>query len=596
MPPGMRMSMEEPPPLNWRAVRNNIGRFLAYYRPHRKLFALDMAAGVVHSALTVVMPLVVYQVFQVYLPEMALGKIFVSSGVLFILLMLISFTGYISTRWGHALGARMEADMRQDLFNHLQKLPFGYFDKTPTGQIMSRLSNDLMQITEVAHHCPEDLLLALLTMSGAVIVMVTLNPMMMLAALIPLPFIILWGAVYQGRMHRGFRAVRRKTGELNSQVENSIQGIREVKGFCREAEETGRFGAINRTFCTVREGVFATLGSFHAGMSFMIEGYSLIFIAAGAILIYYQRATLPEVLVFMMYARYFTMPIFRMINFCEQFQQGFAAFERFTEVLMETPEVPVQTTPVRLNRTAGKITLEGVTFRYPTMAEDREPVLQDVSLELEAGRSMALVGESGAGKSTLAALIPRFYDVQSGCVRLDGHDVRDLDLKDLRNQIGIVRQSPFLFDSTIRENILFGRPDATEAELRAAVENANLAEFVASLPDGLDSRVGEHGVRLSGGQKQRISIARVFLKDPAILIFDEATSSLDNESEESIRQAMERLCGGRTTLIIAHRLSTVRGVDRIACMRHGRIVEQGSHAELLAGKGYYHTLYNMHSF
>ena len=596
MPPGMRMSMEEPPPLNWRTVRENIGRFLAYYRPHRKLFALDMAAGVVHSALTVVMPLVVYQVFQVYLPEMALGKIFAASGVLFILLMLISFTGYISTRWGHALGARMEANMRQDLFNHLQKLPFGYFDKTPTGQIMSRLSNDLMQITEVAHHCPEDLLLAFLTMSGAVAVMVSLNPMMMLAALIPLPFIILWGAVYQGRMHRGFRDVRRKTGELNSQVENSIQGIREVKGFCREAEETGRFSAINRKFCTVREGVFATLGSFHAGMSFMIEGYSLIFIAAGAILIYYQRATLPEVLVFMMYARYFTMPIFRMINFCEQFQQGFAAFERFTEVLAEAPEVPVQKTPVRLPRTAGKITLEGVTFRYPAMAEDREPVLQDVSLELEAGRSMALVGESGAGKSTLAALIPRFYDVQSGCVRLDGHDVRELDLKDLRNQIGIVRQSPFLFDSTIRENILFGRPDATEDELCAAVENANLAEFVASLPDGLDSRVGEHGVRLSGGQKQRISIARVFLKDPSILIFDEATSSLDNESEESIRQAMERLCGGRTTLIIAHRLSTVRGVDRIACMRHGRIVEQGSHAELLAREGYYHTLYNMHSF
>ena len=328
----------------------------------------------------------------------------------------------------------------------------------------------------------------------------------------------------------------------------------------------------------------------------MIEGYSLIFIAAGAVLIYYRKATLPEVLVFMMYARYFTMPIFRMINFCEQFQQGFAAFERFTEVLAEMPEVPSSAAPVRLSRTAGKISLEGVIFRYPTMAEDREPVLQDISLELEAGKSLALVGESGAGKSTLAALIPRFYDVQSGIVRLDGVDVRDLDLRDLRKQIGIVRQAPFLFDSTIRENILFGRPDATEEELRAAVENANLAEFVDSLPEGWDSKVGEHGVRLSGGQKQRISIARVFLKDPAILIFDEATSSLDNESEESIRQAMERLCGGRTTLIIAHRLSTVRGVDRIACMRHGRIVEQGSHAELLAKEGYYYSLYNMHSF
>ena len=600
MPPGgMRgggMPLEEAPPLTWRAVRANFGKFISYYRPHRGLLVLDMASGVSNAALTIVVPLIVYRVFQQYLPEMALGKILAASGLLLVLQGLISLTGYISTRWGHALGARMEADMRQDLFDHLQKLPFGYFDKTPTGQIMARMSSDLMQITEVAHHCPEDILIASLTMIGAVAVMTALNPLMMLAALVPLPLIILWGTVFQGRMHKGFREVRRKTGELTSRVENSVQGIREVKGFCREPEEAERFRGINREFRKRREDVFITLGSFHAGMSFMIEGYSLVFIAAGSVLMYYNRATIAEVLVFLMYARYFTMPIFRLINFVEQFQQGFAAFERFTEVLAEAPEVPAPEHPVRLENVRGTISFENVVFRYPSKSPDREPVLRDVSLELAAGETTALVGESGAGKSTLAALIPRFYDVQQGSIRLDGQDVRDLDLRDLRSRIGIVRQSPFLFDSTIRENVLFGRPGATEAELRRAVENANLAEFVDSLPEGLDARVGEHGVRLSGGQKQRISIARVFLKDPAILIFDEATSSLDNESEEEIRQAMERLCGGRTTLVIAHRLSTVRDVARILCMRHGEIVEAGTHAELLAKQGYYHKLYSMHTF
>ncbi len=572
-------------------------RFIAYYRPHWKLFTIDLGAALTQAVLTVVLPMVVYRVFQVYLPAMDLNRIIGASVVLAVLAGCIALAEYAGIRWGHMLGVRMEADMRRDLFIHLQKLSFSFFDRNKTGHIMSRIANDLTQIAEIAHHCPEDMLIAALTMSGALVMMFHLNPLLAVISLLPLPLVIFWGMVFQRRMHRGFREVRRRVADINSRVENSIQGIREVKSFCNEELEIRRFGEVNGNFRKARENVFGVMAGFHAGMMFLVQGYSLLFIAAGAVLMYYGKAELSEILVFTMYARYFTMPIFRMVSFVEQFQQGATAFERFTEVLDETPEVRDADIPVRPTALTGVIDFNHVFFHYPPETPEAptpETVLSDISLHISAGQSVALVGESGAGKTTLAALIPRFYDVSSGAITLDGIDLRHLPQKWLREQIGVVRQTPFLFDATIRENIRFGRPDADEQALIAAARHANILDFIESLPDGFDSQVGEQGVKLSGGQRQRISLARVFLKNPRILIFDEATSALDNVSEAMVLEALKRLCAGRTTIIIAHRLSTVRDVDVICCMQHGRIVESGSHAELLARNGYYRKLYELH--
>lgn len=582
--------------MNLPLFRKRLTSFLKYYRPHRGLLLIDMGAAVSQSALTVVLPLVVYQVFHVYLPEMALGKIVGAAVALLVLALAIALADYAGIRWGHMLGVRIEADMRRDLFGHLQKLSFSYFDRTQTGQIMSRISNDLTQIAEIAHHCPEDILIAVLTMGGAFAMMAYLNPLLTLITLIPLPFILLWGAVFQGRMHRGFREVRRKVGELNSRVENSIQGIREVRSYCNEGPEIQRFAEVNNRFKKARENVFGVMAGFHSGMMFLVQSYSLLFIAAGALLMYYGKATLAEVLVFTMYARYFTMPIFRLVSFIEQFQQGATAFERFAEVLDEAPEIRDAAVSVRPEKLAGTIVFDQVSFRYQGMAPNSVPVLDQVSLEIPAGQMVALVGESGAGKTTLAALISRFYDATQGRITIDGIDVRELPQDFLRSQVGVVRQTPFLFDTTIGENIRFGRPGATEAEMIAAAREANIWDFIRELPDVFNTAVGEHGVKLSGGQRQRISLARIFLKNPKILIFDEATSALDNESEALVQEAMKRLCAGRTTVVIAHRLSTVRDVDFIYCMRGGRIVEAGTHHELIAADGYYRKLYSIHSF
>lgn len=574
-------------------------QFIRYYRPHRGLFLLDMSAAVAQSALTVILPLIVYRVFNEYLPD-RLDLVIRAGAAMLAISLLIAGANFISIKWGHTLGVRMEADMRRDLFAHLQKLSFNYFDRTKTGHIMSRLSNDLSQIAEIGHHGPEDILISTLTLAGALAMMFAINPLLTWVTLLPLPLILIWGSFFQLRMRHGFREVRRKVADINSQVENSIQGIREVKSFTNEELEISKFGSVNREFRTARENVYGVMAGFHAGMMFFMQSYSLLFVAAGAVLVYYGRATLPELLVFMMYARYFTMPVFRMVSFVEQFQQGFAAFDRFAEVMEEIPDIVDPPRPLDPGRLRGEVGFDQVLFRYPAAGgaegEAAEPALRGVSLAIPAGRTVALVGESGAGKTTLAALIPRFYEATAGRVTIDGIDVRKLSQAFLRDHIGVVRQSPFLFDCSIRENILFGRPDATEAELIEAAKRANIYDFIRTLPGGFDAEVGEHGVKLSGGQKQRISLARVFLKNPEILIFDEATSSLDNESEALIRQSLELLCRNRTTIIIAHRLSTVRDADYICCLRHGEIVEEGTHAELIARDGYYKKLYSMHTF
>lgn len=544
------------------------------------------------------LPVIVYNAFQSYLPQKNIRMLLCCLLGIICLTVFNIVSNYIKTRFGHTLGVRMEADMRTDLFTHLQKLSFSYFDKTKTGHIMSKITNDLTMIAEVAHHCPEDIISAVLMLIGGLTVMICINPLLTLLTLLPIPFMILWGTKFLPKMKQCFRDVRKEVADINSQVENAIQGVREVKSYTNENFEINRFNDVNNNYRKAQERVFSTMAFFHSGMGFFMHGYTIIFIALGIGLIYLDKANAAELITFFMYSNQITMPVMQLVGFMERYQQGMAAFERFHEVMMEQPEI--QDKPDAITAlpapVSGRIVFDQVCFKYNDMTEEEANVLDNISLEVSPGETVALVGESGAGKTTLAALIPRFYEAKSGAIRIDNIPITDFAQKLLRSNVGIVQQTPFLFDATIRENILFGRPDATEEELIAAAKAANIYDFIQTLPDGFESNCGENGVRLSGGQKQRISIARVFLKNPPILIFDEATSALDNESEAYVQESMEKLCQGRTTVIIAHRLSTVKNAKRIFCMKHGKIVEQGSHNELIALNGYYKDLYTMHSF
>ena len=563
-------------------------RFLRYYRPYRGLFVLDMGTAVLQSGFTLCIPYLVHNILKDDLPAGDLAGITLGLGGISVLVVLMCAANYVNTRWGHFLGTRMEADMRSDLFRHLQKLSFTYFDNTKTGHLISRIANDLFNVAELAHHGPEDLIISSCLIVGSFVIMLCLNPPLALMALIPLPMMLGWALFFGSRMRKGWRNVRQRIADINSSVENSIQGIREVQSFANEDYEIDRFDSVNREFKTAKEGMYTAMAGFQAGMMFFLESYSLIIIAGGVILAYYGRIDLAEVLVFLLYARFVMRPIRRLTSFVEQFQQGVAAFERFTEIMDVEPDIVDRPNATRPKEIRGEVELRNLWFKYST-SEDW--VLRDVNLCIPPGKAVALVGKSGAGKSTLAALIPRFYEAQRGQVTIDGHDVLDIERRWLRENIGLVRQSVFLFDSTIRDNIMFGRPDATEEELHHAARRANILDFIESLPDGFDSLVGEHGVKLSGGQQQRVSIARLFLKNPPILILDEATSSLDSESERLIQGAMDELCRDRSTLVIAHRLSTVRSADHAYVMHQGEIVEEGCHNDLLERNGYYSELY-----
>ena len=575
-----------------------IKSFIRYYPRHKKLMWIDLFFVFISPLFSTVMPVIVYNAFQTYLPEKNVRMLAVCLGGIFCLTAFSIVSNYIRMRFGHVLGVRMEADMRTDLFVHLQKLSFSYFDKTKTGHIMSRISNDLSMIAEVAHHCPEDIISAFLLLCGGLTVMLWINPFLTLLTLLPVPFMILWSTKYLPKMRECHRSVRKEIAEINSQVENSIQGVREVKSYTNENYEVRKFNTVNNSFRKARERVFSMMAFFHSGMMFFMNGYTIIFIALGILMIYLDKANAAELITFFMYSNQIHMPIMRLVGFVEQYQQGMAAFERFHEVMMEQPDI--QDKPDAITALPGPlrggIRFDNVSFKYADMKDEEANVLKNISFTVQPGENVALVGESGAGKTTLAALIPRFYEPQQGTISIDDIPVGDFAQRLLRANVGIVQQTPFLFDATIRENILFGRPEASEEELIEAAKAANIYDFIQTLPAGFDSNCGENGVRLSGGQKQRISIARIFLKNPPLLIFDEATSSLDNESEAFVQESMERLCHGRTTVIIAHRLSTIKNADRIFCMRSGEIIERGTHAELLELGGYYKELYTMHSF
>ena len=569
-------------------------RFAKYYKPHRGLFCLTLGAAILGAGLTVLIPAVTRRLLDESIPKNDLNSILLNLAIIAVLILVSTGLSYVRVKWGHILGVRMEFDMRAEFFSHLQKLSFNYFDNVKTGHLMSRISNDLNQIAEVAHHAPEDLLISLTLIVGSFIAMFSFNAPLAAIAMIPIPIMVAWGLFYGGSMRRGFRNVRKKIADINSRVENSVQGIREVKSYANEEEEICKFDVVNVSFRCAKEKMYGIMAIFFSVMSLLIESYFMVVIAGGVILIYLgQNVTSGDLLAFVLYVYFILNPIRRLVNFAEQFQQGAACFERFTEVMDIEPDIVDRKDAHTFESVKGEITFEHVGFKY---APSQDWILRDICMTLPAHKTIAIVGESGAGKSTVVSLIPRFYEVQEGTIRIDGHDIMDLKQKFLRENIGLVQQNVFLFDSTIRDNIMYGNPNASEEQLIDAAQKANIYVFILSLPDGFDTMVGERGVKLSGGQKQRISIARVFLKNPPVFIFDEATSSLDTESELLIQQSLELLCQNRTTIIIAHRLSTVKNADCLYVMNAGRIVEHGTHTDLLGKQAYYHKLYTMNLF
>ncbi len=563
-------------------------RFVSYYKPHIHLFILDMTAAILSSIMGVFFPMITRNLLKYYIPAKDLKLISTAFILMAVAWSFRAIFNFIRVKWGHILGVRMEADMRKHIFQHLQKLSFTYYDNTKTGHIMSRITNDLNMIAEVAHHGPEDLIISIFMIIGSFIFMFSFNTKLAWISLIPLPIILIWGLTLGRRMKAGFRDVRAKIADMNSSVENSVVGIREVKSFAKEDLEIAKFGEVNRLFKKAKERMYTLMATFFTGMNFLTDLYYGTVVAGGTYLILNNQLDAADLLSFILYINFILDPIKRLINFIEQYQQGTTAFERFTEIMDIEPDIQDAPDAVKAKDISGKIKFNDVTFKYEGT---KDIVLKNIDLTLPAGKTIAIVGESGAGKSTLVSLIPRFYEVEHGTITLDDKNITEFKQRSLREKIGIVQQNVFLFDTTIRENILYGNPDASEAELIDCAQKANIYDFIKNLPDGFDTLVGERGVKLSGGQKQRVSIARAFLKNPPVLIFDEATSSLDTESESLIQKSMEELAVNRTTVIIAHRLSTVRNADWIYVLRHGELIEEGTHENLLSQHGYYNTLY-----
>ncbi len=569
-------------------------RFVRYYRPYYGLFGLDVFCALVVSAVDLAFPQLLnvlnHGVFLRGDAEILRTIGWIAAG-LFGLYVIRFFAQYFITSWGHIMGARMESDMRQDLFVHYQRLSFSYFDRNNTGEMMSRIVSDLFDITELAHHGPEILLISTLKIIGAFAILITINVPLTLMLLAVTLGMALFSVVQNRRMRRVFTDNRRKIAGINARVQDSLAGIRVVKSFANEEVERDKFADCNQAFLNSKIDNYRIMGRFHAGNSFFQGLLYVAILLLGGVCIAHGSLTPGELAIYALYIGIFIQPIEMLVNFTEQFQRGWSGFRRFAEVLGTVPEIVEHRNAVAPAPVAGggEIVYENVSFAY----ENDRDVLRDISFRVAPGATVALVGPSGGGKSTICALLPRFYDVRSGAIRLDGVDVREWRLKALRSRIGIVQQDLYMFSGTVRDNIIYGKPDATEAELIAAARRANIHEYIMSLPEGYDTPVGERGIRLSGGQKQRLAIARVFLKNPAVLILDEATSALDNESERHIQQALTELSKGRTTLVIAHRLSTIRHADIIITVEAGRIAEIGTHDELLKHNGIYAKYHRM---
>ncbi|MGI5999458.1 MAG: ABC transporter ATP-binding protein [Candidatus Merdisoma sp.] len=565
----------------------------SYYKPYKGLLALDLLFATVGAGVTLVIPLIVrYITNQVIYEESAEAwHTIVGLSILMLgLLVLELVCNFYITYWGHMMGARMEYGMRNEIFEHYQKLSFTFYDNQKVGQLMSRVTNDLFDITELLHHGPEDILISLIKIVGALVILCRINGALTLTVACFLPFIFCFALFLNRKMKHAYRQNRVKMADINGQIEDNLSGIRVVKSFANEEIEMEKFRQGNDRFLATKRNSYLYMGTYNSVLNAMLTAVTIAVVLVGARLITTGSMQVTDLITFLLYVANFTEPVKKLINFTEQFQNGYSGYTRFREIMDIEPDIADKKDAAPLKDVKGDVEFRDVSFRYEA---NTDKVLDHVSLHVPAGSYVALAGSSGGGKTTLCSLIPRFYDVTSGSVCIDGRDVRDVTLKSLRENIGIVQQDVYLFAGTVMDNILYGKPDATREEVIEAAKNANAHDFIMELPEGYDTDIGQRGVKLSGGQKQRISIARVFLKNPPILIFDEATSALDNESERVVQESLERLAKERTTFVIAHRLSTIRNAQKILVLTENGIEEQGTHEELMALHGVYEKLYQI---
>jgi len=573
-------------------MKDNLRKMISYYRPYMRTFVIDMIFAFLSAAITLVLPLIIRYVTSevIYMEKReALQTVFLLGLLMFAMLGLYCYSNFYISNYGHVMGAKIEYDMRAEIFEHFQKLSFSYYDNQKTGELMSRITTDLFDITELMHHGPENIAISLVKLIGAMLILLFISPVLTAAAFLLVPILFFYAYYFNRKMKRAFARNRVKIAEINGQIEDNLAGIRVVKSFANEKIEEEKFRYGNDGFLDAKKNSYKYMGGYHAGLDTFTTLIQVVVILAGTIFITEQIVTVSDLVTFLLYIGIFTEPIRTLINFTEQFQNGYTGFERFLEIMQIEPDIQDKENAVELKNVKGDISFENVSFGY---IDSPEQVLHHVNLHVSAGSYIALVGSSGAGKTTLCSLIPRFYEVTSGSVKIDGIDIRDIKLKSLRDHIGVVQQDTYLFAGTIFENISYGKPGASREEVIAAAKNANAHEFIMSLSNGYDTDIGQRGLKLSGGQKQRLSIARVFLKNPPILIFDEATSALDNESEKVVQESLEKLATNRTTFVIAHRLSTIRNAEKILVLTENGVAESGTHEELMQKHGVYEKLYS----
>ena len=567
--------------------RGALREFAAFYKPHLRLFALDMFCALLIALVDILFPVVTRKVLYDYIPNQAVRTFVIVMVFMFLAYVLRTVAQWIVTYLGHLMGVNIEADMRAAIFEHMQQLGFSFYDKNRTGLLMSRVTTDLFDITELAHHGPEDLFISITTLVGALLVLVRIQPTLALVLLIAVPLTILFVSLRRQSMMRVSRRVKQRTAGINAEIESSISGIRVAKAFGNEQEEINKFSHCTDQYVDARRGYYRVMAGFFSGTEFFMNMMSLSVICVGSWLIMKNQMDIATLVTFNMYVASVQSPIRKLTQFTEQFTAGMAGFQRFRAIMHEQPDIQDAPDAKPLSDVQGDIAFDDVTFTYD---REKEAVLSHVNLRIRPGEMLALVGPSGGGKTTLCQLIPRFYETTSGRITVDGQDIRQVRLADLRRSIGIVQQDVFLFAGTVLENIRYGRPDATMDEVVAAAKLAEIHDDIMAMPNGYDTIVGERGVMLSGGQKQRVSIARIFLKNPRVLILDEATSALDTATERKIQAAFDRLAKGRTTLVIAHRLSTIKNADEIVVIGEHGILERGTHAELVAQGGVYAEL------